>query len=41
MMWNSKLSFDSGYQFMEVFSGKGMVSKKMHLGLYLISDSCE
>ena len=42
MMWNSKLSFDAGYQFLEVFAGKGRVSQKMHLGLYLtcVNDNC-
>ena len=29
LSWNEKLTFDSKYNFIEVFSGKGEVSKKM------------
>lgn len=33
LTWNTKLSFDSNYQFVEVFAGKGRVSQKMRLCL--------
>lgn len=31
LSWNDAVSFDRGFQFLEVFSGQGNVSKKMHL----------
>lgn len=30
LSWNDAVSFDRGFQFLEVFSGQGNVSKKMH-----------
>jgi len=38
LIWNTELSFDSDYQFLEVFAGKGRVSQRMHsLGYHVAS----
>ena len=35
LSWNECFTFDRGYQFLEIFSGKGNVSKKWWLGRML------